>query len=54
MNKEKIAKIVSLVKSKKASNKKSKENIVDIQKDKALKVAQIIMDIEKSLRNLED
>ena len=54
MNKEKIAKIVSLVKSKKTSNNKSKENTADSQKDKALRVASIIMDIEKSIRDLED
>jgi len=54
MNKEKIAKIVSQVKSKEIANKKSKLNTPDSNKDKITRISKIMLDIEKSVSDLND
>jgi len=50
MDKAKIAKIVSLVRTK----KKSKENTVDPNKEKLMKLANALLEIERCVRLLED
>jgi hypothetical protein len=54
MNEEKITKIVSMVRAKKESNKKSTENTVDPNKEKVAKIANIMLEIEKCVTKLED
>ncbi len=54
MDKEKILKIVSQVKSKKINNENSTEKTVDLHKESAIKIAKIMINIEECLRNLED
>jgi len=54
MNKEKITKIVALVKSKKASDKKSTENTVDPNKERIARIANAMLEIENCIRKLED
>lgn len=54
MDIEKIIKIVSQVKSNKITNKKSTENIADPNKENAIRIAKIMLDIDQCVRNLED
>lgn len=54
MDKDKIANIVAIVKSKKASNKKSNENTVDTNREKVARIATAMLEIEKYITKLED
>jgi len=54
MDNERIANIVAIVKSKKASNKKSNENTVDTNKERVAKIAIAMLEIEKCITKLED
>jgi len=54
MDKEKIANIIAIVKSKKASNKKSAENTVDPNKERVMRIANAMLEIEKCITKLED
>jgi len=54
MDKEKIAKIVSQVRAKEASEKISKENTVDPNTEKVSKIANVLLEIEKCINMLED
>lgn len=54
MDIEKIIKIVSQVKSNKINNKKSTESIVDPNKENAIRIAKIMINIDHCIRNLED
>jgi len=54
MDKEKIAKIVSLVRTKETSNKISTENTIDPNTEKVSKIANVLLEIEKCINLLED
>jgi len=54
MDKEKIAKIVSQVRSKRESYKQATENTVDPNKEKVLRIANIMLELEKCITELED
>ena len=54
MDKEKIAKIVSQVRAKEKSNLKTNTDTLDINTDKVAKIANVLLDIEKCMRLLED
>ena len=54
MDLEKIAKIVSEVKSKKELLKEETKVSVDPMRETAKRISKIILDIQKSLENLED
>jgi len=54
MDKEKIARIVSLVRAKEESNKISTENTADPNTEKVSKIANVLLEIENCINMLED
>jgi len=54
MDKEKISKIVSIVRAREESNKNQTENTVDTNTEKVSKIANVLLEIEKCINLLED